>query len=135
MAMTDLAAQGPDRIVSLADIAARQKISLSYLEQLFRQIRQAGLVASVRGAQGGYKLTRAPDALNIASIIAAVDEAVKAHGCSPETNISCTGKSGRCLTHNLWGALESHIGDFLASVTVQDVVDGRFPVAEMEAAE
>jgi len=64
-------------------------------------------------------------------------EDIKAHGCTPEAKIACTGKTDRCLTHNLWGALEDHIEQFLASITVQDVVDGRFPVSveELEAAE
>lgn len=139
MAMTDLAAQtvkeGAGTIVPLADIAARQKISQSFLEQLFRQLRQAGLVESQRGAQGGYKLAVAPEALNLAHIITAVDVEIKAHGCTPETQISCTGKTGHCLTHNLWGALESHIGNFMASVTLADVLAGTVKPSEMEVAE
>ena len=139
MAMTDLAAQtaqqGAGSVVSLADIAARQKISLSFLEQLFRQIRQAGLVESVRGAHGGYKLTATPNDLNLAHIIQAVDEPIKAHGCTPEARHSCTGSAERCLTHDLWGALESHIGQFMASVTLADVIAGRVTPSSMEAAE
>lgn len=140
MAMTDLASQGAGAVVSLADISARQKISQSFLEQLFRQLRQAGLVESQRGAQGGYKLTSTPDTLNLAHIITAVDVEIKAHGCTPETQISCTGKTGHCLTHNLWGALESHIGNFMASVTLADVLAGRVnadveTAAPMEIAE
>jgi len=127
MAMTDLAAQGAGAVVSLADISARQKISQSFLEQLFRQLRQAGLVESQRGAQGGYKLSSAADALDLAQIIKAVDVEIKAHGC--------TGKSGHCLTHNLWGALESHIGNFMASVTLADVLAGTVSSSEMEVAE
>ena len=135
MAMTDLAAQGPDMVVSLADIATRQKISLSFLEQLFRQIRQSGLIESVRGAHGGYKLTATPNDLSLAQIIQAVDEPIKAHGCTPESRHSCTGSAERCLTHDLWGALESHIGQFMSSVTLADVVAGRVTPTSMEAAE
>ncbi|MDB2439901.1 hypothetical protein N9W89_14405, partial [Hellea sp.] len=68
-------------------------------------------------------------------IIFAVDEDITAHGCTPEAKIACTGKSDKCLTHNLWGALENHIEQFLASITVQDVVDGRFPVPELDSEE
>lgn len=135
MAMTDLAVQGAGAVVSLADISTRQKISQSFLEQLFRQMRQAGLVESQRGAQGGYKLIVDPAVLDLAQIIKAVDVQIKAHGCTPETKISCTGLSGQCLTHNLWGALESHIGNFLASVTLDDVLSGRISPSDMEAAE
>ena len=69
----------------------------------------------------------------VSLITLAVDENIKAHGCTPETKIACTGGSDRCLTHNLWGALENHIEDFLAGITVADVLAQRFPV--MEAAE
>ena len=138
MAMTDLAAQtvkgGAEAVVSLADISERQKISQSFLEQLFRQLRHAGLVESQRGAEGGYKLTQPADSLDLAQIIKAVDVEIKAHGCTPETKISCTGKSGHCLTHNLWGALESHIGNFMASVTLADVLAGRVSPSAMEVA-
>ena len=90
---------------------------------------------SYRGATGGYQLSLEPSALTLDKIIFAVNEDIKAHGCTPETKIACTGKTDRCLTHDLWGALENHIEQFLASVTVQDVVDGRFPAPEMESGE
>ena len=133
MAVADLAAQGPDACESLTAIGTRQSISVTFLEQLFGKMRRAGLVESVRGAQGGYKLTQAAETISLDRIIHAVDASPKAHGCSPETKIACTGKTDRCLTHDLWGALESHIEGFLASITVQDVLDGRLPM--MEAAE
>lgn len=133
MAVADMAAQGEGAIVSLSDISARQGISLSFLEQLFGKIRRAGLVTSQRGASGGYTLARPAHQLSLDQIIQAVNEDIKAHGCTPESKRACTGKIDRCLTHNLWGALESHIGSFLASVSVQDVVDGRLPI--LEAAE
>ncbi len=135
MAVADMAAQGASARSSLSDISARQNISLSFLEQLFGKLRRAGLVESTRGAAGGYQLTQEPSALTLDKIIFAVNEDIKAHGCSPEAKIACTGKTDRCLTHDLWGALENHIEQFLASVSVQDVVDGRLPVAELEAAE
>ena len=139
MAVADLAAQshieGVNTRSSLADIARRQGISLSFLEQLFGKLRRAGVVESYRGAAGGYQLARSADDVTLDVIIHAVDEDIKAHGCTPESKIACTGRTDRCLTHNLWGALEDHIESFLASVTVQDVVDGNLPVSAMEAAE
>ncbi len=133
MAVADLAAQGPRAVIPLSDISARQKISISFLEQLFGKLRRAGIVESQRGASGGYSLVLTPEALTLNHIISAVDEDIKAHGCSPETKIACTGGSERCLTHNLWGALEVHIEQFLAGITVADVLAQRFPM--MEAAE
>ena len=135
MAVADMAAQGASVRSSLTEISQRQGISLSFLEQLFAKLRRAGIVESHRGAAGGYVLAEKAADLTLEKIIFAVDEDIKAHGCTPEAKIACTGKTDRCLTHNLWGALEDHIEQFLASITVQDVVDGRFPVAELEAAE
>ena len=135
MAVADMAAQGSSTRSSLTEISRRQGISLSFLEQLFGKLRRAGLVESSRGASGGYVLTAPAAEMTLDRIIFAVDEDIKAHGCTPEAKIACTGKTDKCLTHNLWGALENHIEQFLASVSVQDVVDGRFPVAEMDAGE
>ena len=135
MAVADMAAQGASMRSSLTEISQRQGISLSFLEQLFSKLRRAGIVESHRGASGGYVLADKAANVTLEKIIFAVDEDIKAHGCTPEAKIACTGKTDRCLTHNLWGALEDHIEQFLASITVQDVVDGRFPVRELEAAE
>lgn len=140
MAMADLAAQGEAVCSSLADISERQGISVTFLEQLFNKLRRAGLVQSVRGAKGGYILNVPAETLTLDYIIHAVNEDIKAHGCTPDDRLGCTGRTSRCLTHNLWGALEDHIEQFLASVTVQDVVEGRLPVLaiktqELEAAE
>lgn len=129
--------------VSLSEIATRQGISLAYLEQLFGKLRKAGIVTSLRGMRGGYQLAKTPEAICLSDIIAAVDETVKVHGCSPETKQACNGLTDRCLTHNLWGALESHIEQFFAMISVADVIDGRFPMttplkqagAELEVAE
>ena len=139
MAVADMAAQGTSEGASvrssLSDISTRQNISLSFLEQLFAKLRRAGLVESTRGAAGGYQLSLEPSTLTLDKVIFAVNEDIKAHGCTPEAKIACTGKTDKCLTHDLWGALENHIEQFLASITIQDVVDGRFPVAEMESGE
>ena len=135
MAVADMAAQGVSMRSSLTEISKRQGISLSFLEQLFGKLRRAGIVESQRGAAGGHILADKAANLTLEKIIFAVDEDIKAHGCTPEAKIACTGKTDKCLTHNLWGALENHIEQFLASITVQDVVDGRFPAAAMDTGE
>lgn len=136
MAVADLAALGPSARSSLAEISQRQNISLAFLEQLFAKLRRSGLVISQRGAGGGYTLALPAYEITLDKIIHAVDEDIKAHGCTPEAKRACNGAEQRCLTHDLWGALERHIERFLVSITVQDVLDGALPLsAEMEAAE
>ena len=141
MAMTDLAAQaakeGSESVVSLSEISDRQSISLSFLEQLFGKLRKAGLVESHRGHAGGYSLSRPPTAIKLDAIIAAVDEDIKLHGCTPEIKQHCTGHTTQCMTHSLWDALEAHIEEFLAKVSVADVVEQniRIPEASLELAE
>jgi Rrf2 family iron-sulfur cluster assembly transcriptional regulator len=130
MAMADLAKNtGSDRAVarpiSLADIAARQEISLSYLEQLFARLRRGGLVKSVRGPGGGYLLAAAPEEMRIADIILAVDEPIRATRCMPGSPRGCTGSQGRCITHDLWEELGNHIHLFLNSVSLADVCERR----------
>lgn len=125
MAMTDLAAQGEGRPVSLADIAARQEISLSYLEQLFGRLRKGGLVKSVRGPGGGYRLGLSAAETRIADIVLAVDEPIKATRCKSGSAQGCRGNNTRCLTHDLWEELGNHIHLFLNSVSLADVVDKR----------
>jgi Rrf2 family iron-sulfur cluster assembly transcriptional regulator len=134
MAMTDLARHGqkagePDRAVCLSDIAARQEISLAYLEQLFARLRRAGMVKSVRGPGGGYRLTRPLADINIADIVLAVDEPLHATRCSeqtgPKAGKGCMAGGERCLTHNLWAALGRQIEGFLAGVSLEDVVERR----------
>jgi len=126
MAIADMAAQGSDVRIPLVDISRRQGISLNYLEQLFAKLRRAGLVESYRGASGGYMLAHSAKNLTLDKIIHAVDENIQAHGCSPSLKRACTGKADLCLTHNLWGALENHIEEFLISVTVHDVISENF---------
>src|SRR5471032_814063 len=105
MAMVDLAQHGEGGPVSLAEIAERQEISLSYLEQLFAKLRKGGLVRSVRGPGGGYRLSRASGEIRIADIIVAVDEPIAATRCKPGSSIGCTGTTSRCVTHDLWEEL------------------------------
>ena len=125
MAMADLARREcePSRAVALAEIAARQEISLSYLEQLFARLRRKGLVQSARGPGGGYRLARTAAATSIADIVHAVDEPLQATRCVE--NKGCMLKGERCLTHDLWEDLGQHIEGYLASVSLADVVGGR----------
>lgn len=131
MAITDLAAQGAGSVVSLSEISGRQSISLAYLEQLFAKLRKAGLVQSHRGHAGGYSLLAPAQDINLESIISAVDEDIKLHGCTPEIKQHCTGHSTQCMTHSLWDALEAHIEDFLVKVSVADVVEQNISIPEM----
>ena len=125
MAMVDLASHTKDRPVSLADIADRQEISLSYLEQLFAKLRRGGLVKSVRGPGGGYLLAHEPQDTRISDIILAVDEPIRATRCMPGQPIGCRGNQSRCLTHDLWEELGNQIYLYLSSVSVADVVERR----------
>lgn len=126
MAMADLASREADaKPVSLSDIAGRQEISLSYLEQLFAKLRKGGLVVSVRGPGGGYRLSRPAAELRVADIILAVNEPISATRCKSGSPIGCTGSASRCLTHDLWEELGRQIQIFLASVSLEDVVERR----------
>ncbi|THD54884.1 Rrf2 family transcriptional regulator [Phenylobacterium sp.] len=126
MAMADLARRQdePCRAVALAEIAARQEISLSYLEQLFARLRRKGLVQSARGPGGGYRLSRTAEETSIADIVLAVDEPLRATRCA-EQGKGCMLKGERCLTHDLWDDLGHRIEDYLASVSLADVITGR----------
>jgi len=132
MAMTDLAAHGRERAVALAEISGRQQISLAYLEQLFGQMRRVGLVKSVRGPGGGYRLGRPAHAIPIAEIVAAVDEPIHATRCEGVAT-GCMGGGERCATHELWDALGRRIEDFLAEVTLEDVILRRLTPASRPA--
>ena len=125
MAITDLAKHGADRPVSLADIAMRQEISLSYLEQLFAKLRRAGLVRSVRGPGGGYRLARSAAETRVAEVIMAVDEPIKATRCDIGGPTGCLGNNARCITHDLWEELSRQIHIFLSSVSLADVLENR----------
>ena len=132
MAMADLARNGADRAVSLAEIATRQEISLSYLEQLFARLRKSGLVKSVRGPGGGYRLAREACETAVAEIVLAVDEPIRATRCvgagSPR---GCMIKGERCITHHLWEDLGQEIHRYLTSVSLEDVIQNRTGQARM----
>lgn len=125
MAMADLAHHSSGRPVALAEVADRQEISLSYLEQLFGRLRRSGLVNSVRGPGGGYMLARQASEMRIADIILAVDEPIKATRCTPGSPTGCHSHKGRCLTHDLWEELGNQIYLYLSSVTLADVCERR----------
>ena len=123
MAMVDLAQNGDGRPVSLADIAERQEISLSYLEQLFSKLRKGGLVKSVRGPGGGYLLANESTSVRISDIILAVDEPVRATRCRPNSSNGCKSDASRCLTHDLWSDLSNQIYNYLNKISLQDLMD------------
>ncbi len=125
MAMVDLAKHGDGNPVALSEIAVRQEISLSYLEQLFAKLRRAGLVSSVRGPGGGYVLSRTAEETRLADIILAVDEPIRATRCVPGSPVGCTGDKVRCITHDLWEELGNLIHLFFSSISLADVVDRR----------
>ncbi|MDH0866535.1 Fe-S cluster assembly transcription factor [Mitsuaria sp. GD03876] len=121
-AMIDLALRENSGPVALAAISQRQQISLSYLEQLFGKLRRHQLVESTRGPGGGYSLGRRSDEITVADIIVAVDEPIDATGCGGKEN--CMGDdNGRCITHDLWTALNNKMIEFLDSVTLRKLVD------------
>lgn len=124
-ALADIALQGDDALVSLADIARRQDISLAYLEQLFVKLRKAGVVESVRGPGGGYRLAEGPAGTRISDVMAAVDERLNAMGCDGAPGQGCGGAKAACLTHNLWEQLSAHVYVFLNQTTIADVVEDK----------
>ena len=121
-AMLDLAIHDDRDPVALADIARRQGISLSYLEQLFAQLRKRGLVRSSRGPGGGYQLGRPASEIAVVDVIGAVDESVDATRCGGMEN--CQGEA-RCLTHDLWHDLGRQIHDFLGGIDLAQLVERR----------
>ena len=119
-AMLDLALNGADGPVTLAGISERQKISLSYLEQLFGKLRRRNIVESVRGPGGGYHLARAASEVSVADIVRAVEEPLDSTQCGGREN--CHGNE-RCMTHDLWEELNSTVYGFLAGVKLSHLVE------------
>jgi Rrf2 family iron-sulfur cluster assembly transcriptional regulator len=118
-AMLDLAIHATQGPVSLNDISGRQGISLSYLEQLFAKLRRGGLVASVRGPGGGYRLSRESEQINVAEIVDAVNESMDATRCNRRGDCQ---DGHPCLTHHLWLDLSDQIHDFLSGITLQSLI-------------
>ena len=122
MAMADLAKNNVKKPTNLTQISLRQGISIAYLEQLFLKLRKNNLVKSVRGPLGGYVLSKPPGEIKLLSIISAVDEKIKTVKCRKESKKACNGKSIKCITHNLWDDLETHINKFFEDNTLNDVL-------------
>lgn len=119
-AMLDLALHFGGGPITLADIAQRQGISLSYLEQLFSRLRKKSLVSSVRGPGGGYRLGREAAEIYVGEVITAVDENVDTTRCHGAHNCQ---NNGRCLTHDLWSDLSNQIYNYLNKISLQDLMD------------
>ena len=131
-AMVDLAMRQNRGPVTLAGISERQRISLSYLEQLFGKLRRSGIVSSVRGPGGGYNLAQPVTKVTVADIIVAVDEPLDATQCGGKEN--CLGDK-RCMTHDLWERLNEKMFEYLGSVTLADLVAHQHgkPVAVLQS--
>ena len=119
-AILDLAIHSNENSVVLADISERQGISLSYLEQLFAKLKRAGLVNSLRGPGGGYRLGRSGDSIFISEVVSAVDESVDATRCQGAGN--CQG-GNQCLTHHLWCDLSAQIHNFLNGISLASLIE------------
>ncbi|HYC04400.1 MAG TPA: Rrf2 family transcriptional regulator [Azospirillaceae bacterium] len=129
MAMVDLARNSKGQPVALAEIADRQEISLSYLEQLFARLRKGGLVKSVRGPGGGYLLAHPAKVMRVSDIILAVDEPIRTTRCAANSPVGCRANKTRCVTHDLWEELGNQIHMYLSSVTLEDVCERRILAA------
>ncbi len=121
-AMLDLALNEADKPVTLAGISERQAISLSYLEQLFSRLRRQGLVTSVRGPGGGYRVAKSHNEISVSNIITAVDELIDATQCGGKEDCH---DEGRCMTHDLWASLNNRILDYLSGVTLAELVENQ----------
>lgn len=122
VALTDLALRPGDELVTLGDIARRQDISLPYLEQLFVKLRRGGLVESVRGPGGGYRLARAPSEIRVVDVLGAVDETVDAMHKGAGVSGGLSGSRAQSLSNRLWESLSAHVYVFLHQTRLSDVV-------------
>jgi len=122
VALADLAFQPSEALVSLAEISKRQDISLPYLEQLFVKLRRSGLVQSVRGPGGGYRLARAPEAIRISEILEAVDETVSALHEGAGATGAHSGTKAQSMTNRLWEGLSAHVYVYLHQTRLSDVI-------------
>ncbi len=118
-AMLDIAYYDKGKPISLPEIAERQAISLSYLEQLFARLKKNGLVESIKGPGGGYRLSKDANDIVISEVIKAVDESVETTACNGKANCH---NNQQCLSHNLWEDLGEEINNFLSDVTLQQVI-------------
>ena len=123
MAMADLASYSKDKPVSLSEISTRQNISLAYLEQLFIRLKEDKLVRSVRGVKGGYALDKPASEIKLSNIFKAVNEEIKTLNCKKESKKGCNNKSVKCITHNLWDKLDTHINGFFENIKLEELVE------------
>ena len=122
MALVDIAKFDNINPVSLRDISLRQGISVDFLEQIFSKLKKNEIVKSIRGTQGGYILSKKPSEIKLNNIFDAIDEKVKTVQCKKESKKSCNGKSTKCVTHDLWNELETHINSFFEHKSLEDLV-------------
>lgn len=122
VALTDIALQSEDSLVTLGDISKRQDISLPYLEQLFVKLRRGGLVESVRGPGGGYRLARPASEIRVVDILSAVDETVDAMHKGAGASGAASGSKAQSMTNRLWEGLSAHVYVFLHQTRLSDVV-------------
>jgi len=122
MALVDIAKFDNINPVSLRDISLRQGISVDFLEQIFSKLKKNEIVKSIRGTQGGYILSKKPSEIKLNNIFDAIDERVKTVQCKKESKKSCNGKSSKCVTHDLWNELETHINSFFEQKSLEDLV-------------
>lgn len=123
VALADLAIQGPENLSSLGELSKRQRISLPYLEQLFVKLRRAGLVESVRGPGGGYRLARPASEIRVADVLGAVDETVSAMHSGAGASGGMSGTKAQSLTNRLWEGLSAHVYVFLHQTRLSDVIE------------
>ncbi|SEP57779.1 transcriptional regulator, BadM/Rrf2 family [Thalassovita taeanensis] len=123
VALVDIALQPKGALVTLGDIARRQDISLPYLEQLFVKLRRAGLVESVRGPGGGYRLARNPSEIRVVEVLSAVDESVDAMHKGAGASGGLSGSKAQSVTNRLWQSLSAHVYVFLHQARLSDVID------------
>ncbi|MBT4695788.1 Rrf2 family transcriptional regulator [Hyphomicrobiales bacterium] len=123
LALTELALAKENSLVKITEIAVRQNISSTYLEQILLLLKNSDLIIGVRGPNGGYKLSTSPENIMISDIVNIVEGRMEAKGCVSKSG-SCTGVSGRCLTHDLWDELSRHIELFLGQISLKDIIAG-----------
>ncbi|MCG7574735.1 Rrf2 family transcriptional regulator [Phaeobacter sp. CNT1-3] len=122
VALADIALQPNDALVSLGEISKRQDISLPYLEQLFVKLRRAGLVESVRGPGGGYRLAKSAHEIRVVEVLSAVDETVDAMHKGAGASGALSGSKAQSVTNRLWQSLSAHVYVFLHQARLSDVI-------------